>query len=213
MSLEQQLRQAVHHVADRTPVPEVDLDAVRARARTNWRPRVAVAVTAAVVVIILAATSLLIGRSGSKPEPLGPVKPPGILVGAVPVWYDAAGLHRGDVVEKTPVTLFTDTNRMETHVNLGGVLALVRRGALYRDLTNDDVWFHPWGGEPRVVGHDSSAGPGGDPDGDVAHGSTARSSSSTTPHAVASSPARNPAMTIPSYCGTRGWSVTPAPST
>lgn len=168
MSLEQQLRQAVHHVADRTPVPEVDLDAVRARARTNWRPRVAVAVTAAVVVIILAATSLLIGRGGSKPEPLGPVKPPGILVGAVPVWYDAGGLHRGDVVEKTPVRLFTDTKRAEDHVALGGVLALVRRGAFYRDPTNDDVWFHPWGGEPRVVGHDSSAGPGGDPDGDVA---------------------------------------------
>jgi hypothetical protein len=30
------------------------------------------------------------------------------------------------------------------------------------------VWFHPWGGEPRIVGHDSKQGPGGDPNGDTA---------------------------------------------
>ncbi len=28
----------------------------------------------------------------------------------------------------------------------GGVLTLVRTGALYRDPASDDVWFHPWGG-------------------------------------------------------------------
>ena len=50
----------------------------------------------------------------------------------------------------------------------GGDLALVRTGALYRDQANNDVWFHPWGGEPRIVGRDSREGPGGDPNGDLA---------------------------------------------
>ena len=36
------------------------------------------------------------------------------------------------------------------------------------DPAQHDVWYHPWGGEPRIVGNDSYAGPGGDPDGDVA---------------------------------------------
>jgi hypothetical protein len=49
-----------------------------------------------------------------------------------------------------------------------GVLALVRSGAVYLDPATGDVWFHPWGGHPRVVGHDSQAGPGGDPNGDTA---------------------------------------------
>ena len=35
----------------------------------------------------------------------GPVEQPKPVVGAVPVWYDAKGLHRGDVVEQTPVEL------------------------------------------------------------------------------------------------------------
>jgi hypothetical protein len=30
------------------------------------------------------------------------------------------------------------------------------------------VWFHPWGGDPRIVGYNSAAGPGGDPNGDTA---------------------------------------------
>ena len=50
----------------------------------------------------------------------------------------------------------------------GGALALVRRGALYLDPGAGDIWFHPWGEEPRVIGHGSEAGPGGDPDGDLA---------------------------------------------
>ena len=69
------------------------------------------------------------------------------------------------MVEQTPVELFSTATDVE---HAGGVLALVRGGALYRDPATDDVWFHPWGGEPRVVGHDSAAGPGGDLEGDVA---------------------------------------------
>jgi hypothetical protein len=49
-----------------------------------------------------------------------------------------------------------------------GALALVRSGALYLNPATGDVWFHPWGGKPRIVGHDSSAGPAGDPNGDTA---------------------------------------------
>ena len=48
-----------------------------------------------------------------------------------------------------------------------GALALVRSGALYWDEMSD-VWFHPWGGGPRIVGHTSVAGPGGDPNSDTA---------------------------------------------
>ncbi len=71
------------------------------------------------------------------------------------------GLHRGDVVEQTPFEL----NERDEIVS---VLALVRDGALYDDPRSGDVWFHPWGGEPRVVGHDAETGPGGDSEGVVA---------------------------------------------
>ena len=47
-------------------------------------------------------------------------------------------------------------------------LALVRSGALYRDPATGQVWFHPWDGAPRVVGRSTPAGPGGDPESDVA---------------------------------------------
>ena len=171
------------------------------------------AVTAAVVVIILAATSLLIGRGGSKPEPLGPVKPPGILVGAVPVWYDAAGLHRGDVVEKTPVTLFTDTNRLQTQST--SVVCSRWCAAAPCTATPPTTMCGSTPGEASLAWSGTTRLPAQvvTPTATSPHGSTARSSSSTTPHAVASSPARNPAMTIPSYCGTRGWSIAPGPST
>jgi hypothetical protein len=49
-----------------------------------------------------------------------------------------------------------------------GALALVRSGAVYLDPATGDVWFHPWDGEPRVVGRNSATGPGGDPSGDTA---------------------------------------------
>jgi hypothetical protein len=87
----------------------------------------------------------------------------GVVVGDVPVWYDADGLHRGDVVERTPVEIGELNGDTMT-----GALALVRSGALYADPATGDVWFHPWGGDPRMVGRNSKAGPGGDPNGDTA---------------------------------------------
>lgn len=86
---------------------------------------------------------------------------PGLVMQDAAVWYDDAGLHRDDVVEKTAVPLADPTSDRGSH------LSLVRTGALYLDPVNDDVWFHPWGGEPRVVGSGSAAGPGGDPEGDL----------------------------------------------
>ena len=44
----------------------------------------------------------------------------------------------------------------------------MRSGAVYLDPATSDVWFHPWGGEPRIVGRGSPGGPGGDPNGDTA---------------------------------------------
>jgi hypothetical protein len=77
---------------------------------------------------------------------------------AGPVWWDEAGLHHGDVVE-TPAVPLEDAFTTR--------LALVRSGAVYR-VDTGDVWFHPWGGTPRVVGHGTAAGPAGDPEGDAA---------------------------------------------
>ena len=81
-------------------------------------------------------------------------------------WYDAKGLHRGDVVEQTPVEIEAAGRGHDGDIT--GALALVRSGAVYLDPATGDVWFHPWGGEPRIVGHNSAAGPGGDPNGNTA---------------------------------------------
>lgn len=106
------------------------------------------------------------GASASRAEPRAPVDPaPAPWVGASDaVWYDAAGLHHGDVVQQTAVELIVPDPRRDSM----RVLALVRSGALYRDPMTDDVWFHPWDAQPRIVGHGSPTGPGGDPQGDVA---------------------------------------------
>ena len=102
------------------------------------------------------------GRDVKVPEQMDAVRPPG-LAGVGAVWYDAEGLHHGGVVERTPVELVADHFE-----GVGSVFALVRHGAVYRDPATDDVWFHPWGGQSRVVGRGSVAGPGGDPESDVA---------------------------------------------
>jgi hypothetical protein len=68
------------------------------------------------------------------------------------------------LVERTPV----DIAPLDGNMGTVGALALVRSGALYLDPARGDVWFHPWGGDPRIVGHNSGAGPGGDPAGDTA---------------------------------------------
>ncbi|HVQ89316.1 MAG TPA: hypothetical protein VMT88_14155 [Actinomycetes bacterium] len=133
--------------------------------RRRWQRRnhtlaLAAAVVVAVFAVLFVQSSL---SADSTPQPMEPV--PGIDIGDVPVWYDNAGLHRGDVVEQTPVEL---RQLHEGEFIEEGALALVRTGALYLDPATGDVWFHPWGGEPRIVGHNSAEGPGGDPNGDVA---------------------------------------------
>lgn len=140
----------------------MDLAAMRSRAHTSRRRVVAVTVTAVAMAIIVAGTALAGGRDVKSPEPADTVRPPG-LAGVGAVWYDDEGLHHGGVVERTPVDLVSD--RFE---GVGSVFALVSHGAVYRDPATDDVWFHPWGGRPRVVGRGSATGPGGDPESDVA---------------------------------------------
>ncbi|WP_159083586.1 hypothetical protein [Nocardioides terrigena] len=140
----------------------MDFDAVRSRAHMSRRRVVALAVTAVVVAIIVAGTALAGGRDVKAPEPVGAVRPQG-LAGVGAVWYDAEGMHHGGGVERTPVELVADDVE-----GVGSVFALVRHGAVYRDPATDDVWFHPWGGRPRVVGRGSETGPGGDPESDVA---------------------------------------------
>jgi hypothetical protein len=83
-----------------------------------------------------------------------------------PVWWDADGLHRGELVEPTAVPLGAEEGM--TGIAATRHLALVRTGALYRDHRDGRVWFHPWGDSPRVVGRSTAAGPGGDPEGDTA---------------------------------------------
>ena len=153
MTLDERLQRAAHGVADRVEAPSVDIGAVRAGARDRARRTQTAVVAVVVVIVALAGVAIQLNRNAKSLEPVTP--PPG----SVPVWYDATGLHRGDVVEQTPVDVWDGE---------GGDLALVRTGALYRDQANNDVWFHPWGGEPRIVGRDSREGPGGDPNGDLA---------------------------------------------
>lgn len=102
--------------------------------------------------------------SATPDEPASTTSSSAPAAGRGPVWWDAAGLHHGAAVEETAVRL-GDPDK-------GGVtrprLALVRTGALYWSPETGDIWFHPWGGRPRVVGRGTTTGPGGDPEGDVA---------------------------------------------
>jgi len=153
MTLDERLQRAAHGVADRVEAPYVDLGAVRAGARDRTRRTQTSVVAVVVVMIAVAGVLFQLNRNAESLEPVTPTP------GGVPVWYDAAGLHHGDVVEETPVEVWEKASPD---------LALVRSGALYRDPATDDVWFHPWAGEPRIVGRNSRAGPGGDPNGDLA---------------------------------------------
>jgi len=164
------LIERLHAVAEGLDMPAApvaeDLQRGRRRLRRN---RLLVAGAAAVaVVLVLGVTATVAGQNRAAPPV--PAEPPGIVVGDVPVWYDAKGLHRGDVVEQTPVKLVKPERVVAPGQvqSMAGTLALVRSGALYLDPATGDVWFHPWGGDPRVVGHHSAWGPGGDPNGDTA---------------------------------------------
>jgi hypothetical protein len=129
-------------------------DAAWRRRRNRWLVAgAAVAMMAAVLTVTAAGRGQGLASSG------GPV----LGHARAPVWYDANGLHRGDVVEQTPVAIGKQSGD-----TLKGALALVRSGAVYSDPATGDVWFHRWGGDPRIVGRNSEAGPGGDPNGDTA---------------------------------------------
>ena len=148
--------------------PTDDLRRGRRRIR---RRRAMMAVAAAVpVAFVLGATTALGLLDRETPDVLGPAEGSGTGMRGVPVWYDAKGLHRGDVVERTPVDILLPERPAGQGmvVPQKGALALVRSGALYLHHATGDVWFHPWVGEPRVVGRNSVAGPGGDPNGDTA---------------------------------------------
>ena len=164
MSLDERLTRAAHHVADGVVVPDVDLAAVRSRARTKRRATLAAAGAAVAVAAVMTGLALLGAPDRTEPTPVDPE--PKVVVPQVPVWYDDAGLHHGRRVDPTPVDLLG--TKAQEQDSSGGVLTLVRTGALYRDPATDDVWWHPWRGKPRVVGEDSATGPGGDPHGDVA---------------------------------------------
>ena len=155
------LREAVDALAGRTPSP--DFGELKRRAARRGRRRVAM--VAAVTVAVVAGWALSVnGPDGDRRT--APVEQPKPVVGSGPVWYDAQGLHHGNIVEQTPVGLLQPEQPVEGGViPARGALALVRTGAVYLDPASGDVWFHPWGGKPRIVGHSSEAGPGGDPDG------------------------------------------------
>ena len=145
-------------------------DVHRGRRRVRRTRALVAGAAAAVVVVVLGVSAALGGQDRSGSRGMEPVERPGLVVGAVPVWYDESGLHRGDVVEQTPVDLVQPEHVVgpDQVAPQRGALALVRSGAVYLDPATGDVWFHPWGGHPRVVGHDSKSGPGGDPNGDTA---------------------------------------------
>ena len=157
------LREAVDALACRAHAPELAELERRATRRGRRRAALVVAVVAAVV----AGSVLAVTAPGDDRRAAPPVEEPEPVVGTGPVWYDAKGLHRGDVVEQTPVDILVPEGTPGSDL-MKGALALVRTGALYLDPATGDVWLHPWGGTPRVVGHDSFGGPGGDPDGDTA---------------------------------------------
>ncbi len=144
-------------VAARTRAP----GARRAIARSRRRLVVVSAAGTAALLGILAIPLLDGDPPSVQPAPAPATPTVGLGAGAVPVWYDDAGLHRGDVVEQTAVPL-------DPQWAPDGRLTLVRTGALYLDPARDEVWLHPWSGEPRVVGRHATHGPAGDHDGDVA---------------------------------------------
>ena len=160
------LREAVDSLAGRAPSP--DFGELKRRAARRGRRRLAV--VAAAIVAVVAGWALGVNGSGGD-RMTAPAEQPKPVLGSGPVWYDAQGLHHGDVVEQTPVPLLQPEQPVEGGVGVipaRGALALVRSGAVYLDPASGDVWFHPWGGKPRIVGHNSAAGPGGNPNGDTA---------------------------------------------
>ncbi|HVE64737.1 MAG TPA: hypothetical protein VNB94_13175 [Mycobacteriales bacterium] len=146
----------VADVAAHTRPPGARSAIARARRRAAGT---AAAAIAAVALVAVSASSLVRGPS---PESTLTPAPSAVDVGEQAVWYDDLGLHRGDAVQQPAVPLSAGSE------GRGALLTLVRTGALYFDAAHDEVWFHPWGGDPRVVGRNATHGPVGDHDGDLA---------------------------------------------
>lgn len=128
------------------------------------RRRMAMAVAAAAALSVMGGTSctLLADGATDSSSDLSPSStPPPTGADGVPVWYDADGLHRGDLVLPTSVPLRQGTS-------VWSPLTLVRSGALYVDRARREMWLQPWDGKARVVGSEVTTGPGGDPAGDTA---------------------------------------------
>jgi hypothetical protein len=156
----------------RDPVEHPEPEALFREARQRARRRRMVSAGAAATMVAVAVAAALVlaappqvqqrglGTSAEAPSGPGPGPRQGGLDEAV--WYDGNGLHLGDRVVETAVDLH------QARGEVLSVLALVRAGTVYLDPVAHDVWFHPWNGEPRRVGHGSVAGPGGNSEGDVA---------------------------------------------
>jgi hypothetical protein len=171
-SADNDLIERLHAVAREfeMPLAPVADDVRRGRRRVRRNRSLAAGAVVAAVALLIGTGAALSGRDLAGSNRIKQLDPPRSVVKPVPVWYDAKGLHHGAVAEHTPVDLM-ERARGSAPGQFGpvrGALALVRNGALYLDPKTNNVWWHPWGGTPRIVGHDSEAGPGGDPTGDIA---------------------------------------------
>lgn len=154
-NLDELFAAAATGVASRTRPP-----GAAAAIRTTRRRTAAVGAAVVTAAVVGVAALTLPSGDGASTEPAPPPVPQGVDLGEA-VWYDADGLHRGRSVTQTAVPLRPDHRD-------GPPLTLVRTGALYADPARQEIWFHPWDGEPRVVGTDAASGPSGDPASDVA---------------------------------------------
>ena len=127
-----------------------------------FRRRLVTSSAALVTVAVVAVVMLGQPRGPSGSGRIDQVQPQPVVMPAVPVWYDDDGLHRGTEVYDVPVDPLGGPPRA------AHALALAGNGALFVDPAAGDVWFQPWQGVPRVVGHRSRYGPGADPDGTTA---------------------------------------------
>ena len=94
------LREAVDTLAGRSPSP--DFGELKRRATRRGRRRVAMAAAATVAVIAGSVVGRDTGhRMTTEYWPRWRARPSRSRAQG-PVWYDAKGLHRGDVVEQTP---------------------------------------------------------------------------------------------------------------
>ena len=106
-SHENDLVERLHAVAEGFEMPAAPLadDVHRGRRRVRRRRGLVAGVAAATVTVVLVVTAAVTGQDQAGPDRQEPVERPDVVLGAGPVWYDANGLHHGDVVEQTPVEI------------------------------------------------------------------------------------------------------------